>query len=183
MNRLDKTKVLLSCLQKSIRRCDDLGLKCCVQLDIMNNNGIWRKLAVYSAEDIGRAYPNITSYLCNQHQYYDKEKDIWKKRLILCNTVYFFIQQNKSRIADNVNHAYFKLEQPIIDDTITIDNIKKQFIESIKNKDVDQSLIYGCHLYLAKEITFLIESISMNDKESECLEMYFYKFELSKLFH
>jgi replication-associated recombination protein RarA len=77
---------LLSCFQKSIRRCDNKALECIVKLD-KQNYYIWNKLAVISSEDIGIASPTITTYLLNQNKLFIREKSVEKKKYILCNTV------------------------------------------------------------------------------------------------
>ena len=54
-----------SAFQKSIRCADPLVFKCTSK---MEPDKVWNKLTIISAEDIGRAYPLICSYLKAQYE-------------------------------------------------------------------------------------------------------------------
>lgn len=171
MMEVEYRRELLSGLQKSIRRDNtELALECAKELDL-NGYDIWSKLVVYSAEDIGRGCPWIASYLYEEKQKYLDESDLWKKRSILLNVVNYLCKQNKSRIADNAVHAYCKKFQPDISlDISKTDELKKMFINSIQEKDVDNALKSAAYLYKLCEEDYMIQVFKMtNDSETKAL--------------
>lgn len=161
---------LLSALQKGIRRDEtSLALNCAKELDI-NNYEIWSKLEVYSAEDIGRACPWIASYVYDMKQKYFNETDIWERRGILLNVVYYLCKQNKSRIADNIVHAYFLKVLPQFGSNKCVEELKELFLRFIYENDTDGALQVAAHLYNHGEEQFMIESMAeIDDMETKAL--------------
>ena len=170
MSKYDK-KVLLSAFQKYIRRCDPMTLYWAKELYLMDPNLVWQKLEVIGSEDIGIACPNIQTYIFNQKQLHDSKNDIPFRRFVLLNTINYLINQNKSRICDNVNHAYFKNNLPIINEeknqllncfTLSLDGQVKlgalipSFTKSINERDLDSSLKYAAHLFKMENERYLI---------------------------
>lgn len=107
--------VLLSCLQKSVRRQEiDLALNCMKELDLNGSSygvaekTLWTKLKVYCAEDIGPASYGIASYIGSQDRKYRLEKNMWAKRVILMNAVNYLCRQNKSRLVDKYCSCIFQ---------------------------------------------------------------------------
>lgn len=161
--------VLLSCLQKSVRRHEiDLALNCMKELDLdrslfdINDRTLWTKLKVYSVEDIGPACYGLASYINNKEAEYKSATDLWVKRSILLSTVNNLCRQNKSRIVDNVVHAYFKKKQPEIK---TLTNIRQSFSDAIKEKNTDDSLKYAAHLYKLGELKYILTTLENNQTD------------------
>ena len=101
-------------------------------------------------------------------------KDIWEKRMIILNTVNYLVYQNKSRICDNVNHAYFK--QPHIYKG-NIYQVLKEFKKSIDNKNSDLAFKYASHLYLAEKEKLIIDKLAEpEDSHSYVLINLFWKY-------
>lgn len=76
----------------------------------------------------------------------------------MLNVFNYLIHQNKSRICDNVNHAYFKNNLPTIDKKIN--QLLDSFITSIKKSDLDSSLKYAAHIFKIKKEYDIINALS-----------------------
>lgn len=150
--------ILLSAFQKDIRRCNPMCLYWTRELSYNHEDLIWTKMIVIGSEDIGIASPTIQTFIYNQKKLYDESKDLWIRRTILMNTVNHLINQNKSRICDNVNHAYFKNFQPSIGHT-NINDILKIFTQSIQDKDYQLAFKYACHLYKNNKERWIINTL------------------------
>lgn len=153
MSKYDK-KILLSAFQKYIRRCNPMALYFAKELYLTNPQLVWQKLEVIGSEDIGIACPHIQTHIFNQKKLHDSKNDPSFRRFVFINTVNYLIHQNKSRICDNVNHAYFKNNLP------TIDKEKNQLLDSfrksLKARDLDSSLKYAAHLFKMENERYLI---------------------------
>lgn len=181
MDRLSISE-LLSCLQKSIRRNElDLALDCAIRIDYMKYN-LWKKLYVFSSEDIGIACPWIASYVLEQEKQYNNELDNNKKRYILFNTINYLCQQYKTRLADDIAHAYFKLYIPPID--CKKKDIKKMvymFNTALNEKNTDYVLRIAANLYDTRGERKMIEILKYkNIKEISALIAIYNKFKDTK---
>jgi len=184
---------LSSCLQKSIRRNDLIGLKCAAYLyDLSpenNHKKIWQKMEVFTAEDLGRAAPHITTFLLTQQKKFLEEEDSNRKRYIFLNTVNSFLNCKTSRIADDANHAFFKASQPEIPHADDLSKLVSEFKSCIVNdvkdwNNADRAIKLASRIYIDhKEEKTLLRilarnSSNMTDKdynELECLIKMFTK--------
>lgn len=149
--------IVLSAFQKEIRRGSNNCLFWARQLEDKPDL-LWKKIQIIGSEDIGIACPAIQTYIHNQKIAFDQTDDLWLKHSIMLNTVNYMIKQNKSRICDNVNHAYFKDVQP----EVLYDQLSDWLIEfnhSLKIKDHVTALKYASHIYKSKHYEDLINSL------------------------
>ena len=156
---------LKSAFQKDIRRCKENTLHVTKILSLRDQEPwLWRRMEIIGSEDIGIACPTIQTYIRKQKRAYDEEFEKWNKRHILMNAVNYLVKQNKSRLCDNINHAYFKDNQPEID-TQDTGEMMKLFIEGIEKKDRDMALRYASHLFKKEKEHDLISVLQYPEDE------------------
>ena len=181
MTRYDK-RDLLSAFQKDIRRCNKHSLYWTKELSLDHNsdNLLWNKMEVIGSEDIGMACPWIQTVINKYRTQYYNSDDVWEKIDNLLSCVNILIHQNKSRLCDNINHAYFKDSQPIIDAHKYI-SIYARFIDNLNNKNVDNTLKYASHLFKMEKEDKLIDALKRPiDKHSNILIRLFNKYNSEK---
>ena len=174
------TNILLSAFQKDIRRCNPNCLYWTKELSNIDVSLVWKKFHIIGSEDIGIASPYVQTFIKKQKTDFYNSTNIWQMRTILINTSNFLIHQNKSRLCDNVNHAYFKNYQPIVESrefSILFDN----FISAINDHDHRSAFLYASHLYKMNKEDVMIDILRIPiDEHADILIELFHTYNLSE---
>lgn len=166
-----------SAMIKMIRRCDDDALYWAYRLSQAKggNQRIWERLEIMSAEDIGMAYPWLRTYLYQQQENFWALSDENAKQELILMTVCFFTRQYKSRLCDNIAHAYFKDSIPEVGQN-NIHQLLTLFEKSIQKKASDAALKYAANLYQQEQEEAMIALLKQpEDPESRTLIYFFQK--------
>lgn len=152
---------LVSALQKYIRRCHKDTLRVAKELYNLGSEQVWKKLPTYGSEDIGIACPTIQTYIFEQKKQYDAETDRYKKRHIFLNTINYMMRQNKSRLCDNINHAYFKDYQPDVENPYDFEN-------AVSAKNLDLALRCAAHLFKKGKEKYILSALTATQHDKHC---------------
>lgn len=164
-----------SAMIKMIRRCDDDALYWAYRLSQVKggNKRIWERLEIMSAEDIGMAYPWLRTYLYQQQENFLALNNQQAKQVLILTSVCFFTRQYKSRLCDNIAHAYFKDRIPNVGSNNT-SQLLALFEKNIQKKASDKALQYAANLYQqGKEAAMIALLKQPEDPESRALIRYF----------
>lgn len=130
------------------------------------------------------ACPNIQTYILEQTSLANKASN--RDRLkILLNIVNYMINQNKSRLCDNIAHAYFKKYSPDVSHTDHLNQFER-ILNYYKNRNMDankllqdsefdRALRHASYLFKKHKVNELIDLLKNNNKHTRILASKYYK--------